>query len=583
MTTMVMFYLGGKIIRDRREGISYDIDATVCYNVELRTSVAQLRDMIIPMIAEYGEYVTIKFICRYPHGRNGDVMIYKKLPINDGRTLQNILNIPSRDPNQQYVEIYVAKEEGSTINTSASHAVVSWADVHTYGELLSGRGDVSVLELFTQMASLGQSSGSTLEEEAPGQQMCSLFSQGECIEAGGAGGSVDPVERLVALGETGTQVNEDVDVVQSNNSDEDIDILMRNESIDDFDDDGHEEPNIGEALHDTPHIPFLTNLVGTDDVVGGRDLYDHCPTWSDVPPEFAKGMVFTDKYAVIRVYNWASGSAKVVTSATGMKGTTNMQCSSGPINGTVLTLQAHHRSTWIWEHGVWYRCAHMQTWRLRTAFGIIPPAEEIDSGRLRMSWLRHTFDVLPEHVNDISVQRHILGNPVHRPTSGYVEIGSTIEIATCYIAAIHDRIDRAIYAYDRPESLQDMYTARDMCSGSLNALREHQQIGQLGVPTIPLGVPAASHVTPTMPSYTYHISSHDVPSSSCLSSSGIKLRRTTHRHITSPGADRDTCLSRGDFTNYIGRVTATATTRATGRATAMQTRDTHMCLFTSTK
>ena len=24
----------------------------------------------------------------------------------------------------------------------------------------------------------------------------------------------------------------------------------------------------------------------------------------------------------------------------------------GPIDGTVLTLQAHHRSTWIWEHGV---------------------------------------------------------------------------------------------------------------------------------------------------------------------------------------------------------------------------------------
>ena len=26
--------------------------------------------------------------------------------------------------------------------------------------------------------------------------------------------------------------------------------------------------------------------------------------------------------------------------------------SPGPIDGTVLTSQAHHRSTWIWEHGV---------------------------------------------------------------------------------------------------------------------------------------------------------------------------------------------------------------------------------------
>ncbi|XP_057502703.1 serine/threonine-protein phosphatase 7 long form homolog [Actinidia eriantha] len=169
------------------------------------------------------------------------------------------------------------------------------------------------------------------------------------------------------------------------------------------------------------------------------------------------------------------------------------------------------------------------------------------------------------------ITRTLVGNPAHRPTSGYVEIGSTIEIATRYIAAIHDRIDRAIYAYDRPESLQDMYDARDMCSRSLHALREHERIGQPGVPepppTMPLGVPATSpamppaypvhppsstsssqqftqyvsatqtstfYVTPTMPSYTYHISSHDVPSSSRPSSSEIRPRRTTYRHITSP-------------------------------------------------
>ncbi|XP_057479782.1 serine/threonine-protein phosphatase 7 long form homolog [Actinidia eriantha] len=47
------------------------------------------------------------------------------------------------------------------------------------------------------------------------------------------------------------------------------------------------------------------------------------------------------------------------------------------------------------------------------------------------------------------ITRTLVGNPAHRPTSGYVKIGSTIEIATRYIAAIHDRIDRAIYAYDR--------------------------------------------------------------------------------------------------------------------------------------
>ncbi|GFS37182.1 hypothetical protein Acr_00g0050460 [Actinidia rufa] len=317
---------------------------------------------------------------------------------------------------------------------------------------------------------------------------------------------------------------------------------------------------------------------------------------------------------------------------------------------------------------------------LITAFGIIPPAEEIDNGRLRKSWLRHTFDILPEHADDVSVQRHahayilrliggayswgsavlamlyrsmcrvakisqrqiagallllhvipaasntsptlhgidmrgraridwtqfyrehidrwhhrpeylvvgvidaaamryddpymvwyrritrtLVGNPVHRPTSGYVEIGSTIEIETRYIAAIHDRIDRAIYAYYRPESLQDMYTTYDMCSSSLHALREHQRIGRLGVPeppsTIPLGVPATSHVTPKMPSYTYHISSHNVPSSSRPSSSGIRPHRTTHRHITSP-VTYDQCSSfslvgdEEEFSGYVDQLLA---------------------------
>ncbi|GFY81180.1 hypothetical protein Acr_01g0009890 [Actinidia rufa] len=195
-------------------------------------------------------------------------MIYKKLPINDDRTLQNVLNIPSRHPDHQHVEIYVVKEEVSTMNTSGSHTAVGWTDVHTYGELLSGRGALSTLGSFTQMLALGQSSRSTLAEEASGQRMCSLFNQGECIEAGGASGSVDPVERLVASGETGTQDNEDADVFQSDNSDEDIDGLLTNEANDDFDDDGREDLNV------------------------------------DVTPEFAKGMVFKDKDAVIRACNW---------------------------------------------------------------------------------------------------------------------------------------------------------------------------------------------------------------------------------------------------------------------------------------
>ncbi|XP_057510456.1 serine/threonine-protein phosphatase 7 long form homolog [Actinidia eriantha] len=216
-------------------------------------------------------------------------------------------------------------------------------------------------------------------------------------------------------------------------------------------------------------------------------------------------------------------------------------------------------------------------------------------GRARTDWTQfhrehidrwhHRLEYLVVGVIDDTVMRYddpymvwyrritctLVGNPAHRPTSGYVEIGSTIEIATRYIAVIHDRIDRAIYVYDHPESLQDLYDARDMCSRSLHALHEHQRIGQPRVPdptttmtpgfpsTSPAMPPAfpihpphstsssqqftqyvgatqtsASYVTPTMPSYTYHLSSHDMPSSSRPSSSGVRPRRTTHRHITSP-------------------------------------------------
>ncbi|GFZ02913.1 hypothetical protein Acr_15g0015210 [Actinidia rufa] len=112
---------------------------------------------------------------------------------------------------------------------------------------------------------------------------------------------------MVSLGQSSrSTLAEDNECVASSakfdNSDEDIDVLMRNEANEDFDDDGHEDLNIGEALHDTPHIPFFTNLIGIDDVVGGRNLYDRCPTWLDITPEFAKVMVFKDKDAVIRAF-----------------------------------------------------------------------------------------------------------------------------------------------------------------------------------------------------------------------------------------------------------------------------------------
>ncbi|GFY85674.1 hypothetical protein Acr_04g0004120 [Actinidia rufa] len=402
--------------------------------------------------------------------------------------------------------------------------------------------------------------------------MCSLFNQVKCIEAGGDGGSM---ERLVALGETGTQANEDANAFQFDNSNENIDVLMRNDANDDFDDDGHEDPNTSEALHDTPHIPFFTNLVGIDDIVSGRDLYDRRPTWSDVTPEFAKGMIFKDKDAVIRacarqnilafqlciegfkycppvigidctfLYGRAQGVTMISDQYAAIMSTVTHEwkiARLGQPAGFHRYCLRHFRSNYhknfdnvkvkdlIWQAGTAHQVRKFDKSCITT---------------IHIVWYYR-------------ITRTLVGNPTHQPTSGYVEIGSTVEIVTHYIAAIHDHVDRAIYLYNRPKSLQDMYTARDMYNRSLHVLREQQRIGQPAVPTAPPPMPPAtpvhpppftsssqissSYVTLTMLLYTYHISSHDMPSSSRPSISGIIPHHTTHCHITSPIA-YDQCSS----------------------------------------
>ena len=174
MMTMVLFYWGGKIVRDRREGISYDIEASACYNVDLGISLGGLRDIIIPKIDESGEHINIKFICRYPVRRNGEVWIYKKLLVKDDETLQTVLNLPSTYPDMYCVEMYIEKDI-STMTTSHSRPDFNWGDVQSYGEILAGRDDVLALGTFTTMLTVGQSSRSVIPEDTPGQLMCSIF------------------------------------------------------------------------------------------------------------------------------------------------------------------------------------------------------------------------------------------------------------------------------------------------------------------------------------------------------------------------------------------------------------------------
>ncbi|GFZ18460.1 hypothetical protein Acr_27g0001990 [Actinidia rufa] len=611
-------------------------------------------------------------------------------------TLQNVMNISSRDPDQQHVEIYVVKEESSTMNTSASRTVMSWADVHTYVELLSGRGDVLALGSFTQMVSLGQSSQSTLAEEAPRQRMCSLFSQGECIEAGGAGGSVDPVERLVVLGETGTQDYENVGVKKPWDScdfrniglgyDDGIRALDRifwafRPCIEGFKHcspvigiDGtflygshNEHSNMNGKQHDLGNqLDSINIALGTLGVITTKkfgnvkvkDLIWQAGTahqvckFDEVMDEIKN--LGTKSKSAARAYRALCNEDPTKWTLAHDKGPMDDVGLSGPIDCTVLMLQAHHRSTWIWDYGVQmrshadmatqdfmtktafsYRRVHFPsrpwgvrwrstfctattsthvirifrdqldrlrpdefTWSLYDAimhalhnycrvasdiwvtrsplvyfeivewhlpdrvcrqFGLrqVVPATHNTSptlhgidmrGMTRTDWTQfhrehierwqHRREYLVVGVIDVAVMHYgdphmvwyrcitctLVGNPAHRPTSGNVEIGSTVKIAVTHV------------------------------------LREQQEIGQPTVPAtpppIPPGLPvdpppmppvfpvhpppftsssqtSLTYVTPMMPSYTYHTSSHDVPSSSHPNISSVIPYRTTHHHIAS--------------------------------------------------
>lgn len=93
-----------------------------------------------------------------------------------------------------------------------------------------------------------------------------------------------------------------------------------------------------------------------------------------------------------------------------------------------------------------------------------------------------------------------------------------------------------------------------MCTMSLHVLREQERIAWSAGPAAPPPVrshpprssshqmpqsfgatrPYSSHMTPTMPAYTNHSESRNVPSSSRATSCEIKLRRIAPSHISSP-------------------------------------------------
>ena len=81
------------------------------------------------------------------------------------------------------VEMYIEKDM-STMTTNDSRLDFNWGDVQSYGEILAGRGDVSALETFTTMLTVGQSSQGAIAEDAPGQLMSNNFTPYDDLSQG---------------------------------------------------------------------------------------------------------------------------------------------------------------------------------------------------------------------------------------------------------------------------------------------------------------------------------------------------------------------------------------------------------------
>ncbi|XP_028090681.1 uncharacterized protein LOC114290872 [Camellia sinensis] len=87
----IMFYWGGKILRNRDEGVSYDTEPQGLYNVHRGITLGELEAMMVSKVGTHGEIMRLEFKCRLLcRGK------YRLLPIKDNETLSNVLELPHR-------------------------------------------------------------------------------------------------------------------------------------------------------------------------------------------------------------------------------------------------------------------------------------------------------------------------------------------------------------------------------------------------------------------------------------------------------------------------------------------------------
>ncbi|XP_028060058.1 uncharacterized protein LOC114263679 [Camellia sinensis] len=317
----IMFYWGGKILRNRDEGVSYDNEPQGLYNVHRGITLAELQAMMVPKVGTHGEIMRLEFKCRLPcRGK------YRLLPIKDNETLSNVLELPHKLGPDYFLKIYVEKES----NFGGTEM------------------PIPVGGPFTQMLTQSQSPDNTLiqsahmfPEDYPPFNHSQSYNQLNASQNldgyynAGAGPSAPttynpmvlttpyphwneecpPVCNVQRTPETAVQnyaySDDTVPLcdevgVSDEDSVEDLDGAWEGADNDSGDDEvgGHHDM---QEVHTNVHIPFYHNLhFDNDGSITSCDVVERWPLWDFETANLEKRMIFTDKKRLVhavQLYN----------------------------------------------------------------------------------------------------------------------------------------------------------------------------------------------------------------------------------------------------------------------------------------
>ncbi|CAL5404585.1 unnamed protein product [Camellia sinensis] len=317
----IMFYWGGKILSNRDEGVSYDIEPQGLYNVYRGITLSELEAMMVPKVGTHGEIMRLQFKCRLPcRGQ------YRLLPIKDNETLSNVLDLPHKLGPDYFLEIYVEKE--SNFGSTGMPFPVGGTFTQMLTQLQSPDNTLTrSADMFPADYPLFNHSQSYNELNAS-QNVDGYYSAGagpsapttynpmvlttpyphwneECPPVCNVQRTPETAVQNYAYSDDTVPLSDEVGV-SDEDSVEDLDVAWEGADNDSGDDEvgGHHDM---QEVHTNVHIPFYHNLhLDNDGSITSRDVVERWPLWDFETAHLEKGMIFTDKKRLVhavQLYN----------------------------------------------------------------------------------------------------------------------------------------------------------------------------------------------------------------------------------------------------------------------------------------